>query len=350
MHLDYHILWFDDQEGTIRPFVNRVRGIIARLGFEPCIDLRIISADVQDPLANLPNQGIDLVMMDWKLGGAHDGAVVARRIRQTFRDTDIVFYSSEPAGTLRKLIFDQGIDGVFCVNREHLSDRANGIIHGQLRRVLDLNHMRGIVMAATSDLDIGMVECLEVVQQILHPGEGAAAFAADIAVRVSASLRKKAGEVDGYGQKGKFAKLLREPSFGAALRLQILQEEVGKLADRMSEPHLIEQLGKYHADVITPRNDFAHRKAEFKDGKLVLEGREQALDHDSMKALRLRLLEHSDNLRGLLTMLQELATAVGEPQIAKGLAALEEAVEGAVEASEATPPSDPPAQSPSNGA
>lgn len=336
MQLDYNILWFDDQEGTIRPFVDRISGIISRLGFEPRVDLRIVTADSGEPLAGLPDHSVDLVLMDWKLGGGHDGAVLARKVRSAFRDTDIVFYSSEPASTLRRLIFDQGIDGVFCVNREHLSDRANGIIQGQLRRVLDLNHMRGIVMAATSDLDLGMVDCLEVIQKILHPGEQSATFAGSIAGRVAKALRKKAEEVEGFGAKGKFAKLLKEPSFGAALRLEVLQEEVAKLADRVAEPHLLERLGRYHVDVITPRNDFAHRKAQVVGGKLVLEGREQPLDQESMKALRLRLLEHSDNLRGLLTMLGELAAAAGEPELAEGIAAIEEAVQDAVEASSPT--------------
>ncbi len=54
MQLDYRILWFDDQEDTITPSVERVRGMISRLGFEPKIELRIITGDVAEPLANLP--------------------------------------------------------------------------------------------------------------------------------------------------------------------------------------------------------------------------------------------------------------------------------------------------------
>ena len=60
-----------------------------------------------------------------------------------------------------------------------------------------------------------------------------------------------------------------------------------------------------------------------------------------MRNLRLRLLEHSDNLRGLLTTLRELAIEVGEPDLAEQIAAVEEAVEDAVHAAE---PSSPPAQ------
>jgi DNA-binding NarL/FixJ family response regulator len=331
MQLDYRILWFDDQPQAIRPFVERVSGIISRLGFVPNVDLRIITADVVEPLANLPTLGVDLVLMDWKLGGRHDGADLSRKVRQTFRDTDIIFYSSETKATLRELIFRQDIDGVYCCSREHLTDRANGIIQGQLRRILDLNHMRGIVMAATSDLDHGMIQCLEVVQAIAY-GDGGNDFSMGVAAQVADSLRKKAGEVEGLGAKGKVAKLLREPAFGPALRLKILQDEVSKLADRLTEPHRIEQLGTYHRDVITPRNDFAHRKAELKDGKLVLEGRDQALDHESMRALRLRLLDHADNLRGLLSLLTEIASAAGKPELAGEIAAVEAVVAHAAEA------------------
>jgi CheY-like chemotaxis protein len=344
MQLDYRILWFDDQAQAIKPFVDRVQSMIARLGFEPKVDLRIITADVAEPLANLPPQAeVDLVLMDYKLGGQHDGADLAQKLRVTFRDTDFIFYSSEPPATLRQLIFDKGIDGVFCVSRQNLSDRANGIIQGQLRRVLDLNHMRGIVMAATSDLDLGMIDCLDVVQKILHVGdEAVAAYAGEVAARISKSMRSKADDIDELGKKGKIAKLLREPSFGALLRLQLLQEEIAKLADKLGEQHVVEGLGKYHEEVITPRNDFAHRKAHVKDGKLHLEGRSDPLDHNSMKALRLRLLAHADNLRGLLSSLQELAGVAGEPALAREIAKVEAAVEEAAEAAAGAPSQSPP--------
>lgn len=333
MKLEYHVLWFDDQEQAIRPFVDRVQSIITRLGFEPKIDLRIITADIENPLVSIPSvQDVDLVLMDWKLGGTHDGAVIARRLRQSYRDTDIVFYSSESSAKLRQLIFEQGIDGVFCANRTGLSDRAGGIVNAQLRRVLDLNHMRGIVMAATSDLDLAMIDILHVLQRILHPGDGAAGFAANIAERVSRSLSKKADEVAGFGRKGRLDKLLREPAFGSSLRLEILLEEMAKLADRIGEPHLVERLGQYKDDVIGPRNDFAHRKAQIINGKLVLEGREAPLDQEAMKALRLRLLDHSDNLRSLFSLLGEIAEATCAVELKDDIAAIDNLVAEAVEA------------------
>ena len=279
-------------------------------------------------MANLPAQDeVDLVLMDWKLGGGHDGASLARRLRRFFRDTDIVFYSSESAVNLRRLIFDQDIDGVYCFNRINLSERTLGLVRAQMRKILDLNHMRGIVMAATSDLDQAMIQCLEILQRIIYPSSKEA-FAGDIGAAMAKELRRKADKIDKMVGKGQLEKLLYDPNFGAALRLAILKAEIKKLADRIDEIHLIENLDRYHTEVITPRNDFAHRRATVKDGVLILEGRDQPFDQDGMIALRLKLLAHSDNLRALLSLLGEIAGAsAGEPDLAAKIAHVEHIVE-----------------------
>lgn len=330
MRLDYHILWFEDQPANNKPYEDTIRTALARLGFEPQISMKVVVTGSGDPLAELPPQHqVDLVLMDWKLGGGHDGAELARKIRRVFRDTDIVFYSSESPKDLRRLIFEKDIDGVHCFHRTSLTERTVGLIRSQMRKILDLNHMRGIVMAATSDIDQAMIQCLEMIQSVVYPSQ-AEAFAASIGVQVAGSLRKKADEIDKLVIKGRLDKLLHEPAFGAALRLTVLQAEIKKIADRINEVHLIEGLDRYQSEVITPRNDFAHRRAVVRDGKLVLEGREQPFDQDGMVALRLKLLDHSDNLRSLISLLKEMADAAGEPALVVKISDVEQIVEDAV--------------------
>lgn len=327
MQLEYRILWFEDQPANVRPFEENIRSGLVRLGFEPRVAMRTVVAGGSDPMADLPAQrDVDLVLMDWKLGGGYDGAALARKIRQVFKDTDIVFYSSEAPKKLRKLIFDEDIDGVYCCHRTNLSDRTLGLIRAQMRKMLDLNHMRGIVMAATSDLDHAMVECLEVVHKVAYPDD-AGTFAVLISSQVAAGLRKKADEIEGFGKKGKIGKLLKDPNFGSAMRLAALQAELQKLADRITEAHLLERLGAYPTEVITPRNDFAHRRAVVVGDQLRLEGREESFNQESMIALRLRLLNHSENLRALLSLLREMADAAGEPDLASQIAAVQEVVD-----------------------
>lgn len=306
MHLDYRILWFEDQIENIRPYQANISSAISRLGFNPKIETREVIAGAKDPLANLPSaRDVDLVIMDFKLGGGYDGASLAKRLKMTYRDTDMVFYSSESAKTLRKLIFEQDIDGVFCFHRTNLSDRTIGLVQSQLRKMLDLNHMRGIVMAATSDLDQAMIECLKKIQPLIK-SDNKDEFIRGVGGRISESLRSKADQIEKFVSKGQLDKILKEPSFGAALRLSVLQEEVAKISDRISEVHLLERLASYRDDVIGPRNDFAHRRAVLANNQLVLEGRDQPFTQDSMITLRLKLLSHFDNLSGLISLLAEL--------------------------------------------
>lgn len=326
MRLEYRILWFEDQPDNVAAHQGNITSAIARLGFAPAVEWRVVIAGSGDPLANLPpQQDVDLVMMDWRLGGGFDGAELARRVRQAYRNTDIIFYSSESAKVLREQIFKQDIDGVHCFHRTNLTDRTIGLVKAQVRKVLDLNHMRGLVMAATSDLDHAMIQCLEMVQQVAYPAK-AAEFAAQIGAQVVDGLRSKANEIEKIISKGRLDKLLKEPAFGAALRLAVLQNEMTKLAEQISEVHLIESLERYQAEVIGPRNDFAHRKAIVDGGQLRLEGRQDAFDQQSMIALRLKLLDHSDNLRALLTLLKEMATAAGEQDLVAKIEGVEDAV------------------------
>lgn len=310
MLLTYRIVWFEDQVDNIRPFIERIASQISRLGFTPKIDLRAVVTGGQDPMINLPSaRDVDLVMMDWKLGGGYDGAELAKRLRVVYRDADMIFYSSESAKHLRKLIFDQDIDGVFCSHRTYLSERTMGIVQAQLRKILDLNHMRGIVMAATSDLDQTIIECLERVHLLSSAG-AKEEFANIVGSKISKSLRSKADEIDKLVRQGKLDKLLREPSFGAALRLSILQDEISKIQHQISEVHLLDGLARYKDEVIRPRNDFAHRRAVLEAGQLILEGRSEPFNQDSMVALRLKLLSHFDNLNGLISLLTEMAGGV----------------------------------------
>ncbi|WP_426136597.1 hypothetical protein [Pseudomonas sp. PWP3-1b2] len=306
MHLDYRILWFEDQIENIRPYQANISSAISRLGFNPRTETREVIAGAKDPLADLPSsRDIDLVIMDFKLGGGYDGASLAKRLKITYRDTDMIFYSSESARTLRRLIFEQDIDGVFCFHRTTLSDRTIGLVQSQLRKMLDLNHMRGIVMAATSDLDQAMIECLEKIQMLIKPDDKDE-FIREVGGKISDSLRSKADQIEKLVSKGRLDKLLREPSFGAALRLSVLQDEIAKISDKISEVHLLERLALYRDDVIGPRNDFAHRRAVLENNQLVLEGRDQPFTQDSMITLRLKLLSHFDNLSGLISLLAEL--------------------------------------------
>ncbi len=90
--------------------------------------MRVVDAG-EDPLAGLPPEtDVDLVLMDYRLGGDYDGAALAHRIRTRFQNTGIIFYSAEPPDTLRQVLFDNKIDGAYPCRREYLTERTVGIV------------------------------------------------------------------------------------------------------------------------------------------------------------------------------------------------------------------------------
>jgi hypothetical protein len=150
-----------------------------------------------------------------------------------------------------------------------------------------------------------MIECLGVIHELTYPGD-AERFAATLATDVASALSKKVLQMEGLGKKGKVDKLLANPNFGSALRLVVLQNELRKLADKISDPALLQKLETYLSDVITPRNDFAHRRAKAEGELLYLQGRKQPFNQESMVALRLQLLAHQENLKSLLALLRKM--------------------------------------------
>jgi len=302
MKLEYHILWFEDQPKNVEPMVQTIQEGVEDLGFTPRIDLRKVESAGQDPLTNLPHhRDLDLVLMDWNLGD-QDGAVLSRRVRAVFQYTDIVFYSAASTSELRRRIFDQGIDGVHCCARENLSDSTLHIIETQMHKILDVNHMRGIVIATVSDLEHQIMNCLKLLQPLAYPSNSAD-FAKAISVKIVKDLSKKITKVESLGTEGNYQALITDFSFNAGLRLQFLQKELQRLARVDHVPHL-ETLGRFLKEVVHPRNDLAHRPAVVRDGELHLEGRESPYTQRTMTDLRILLLKHVENLHNLLGLLQ----------------------------------------------
>ena len=70
---------------------------------------------------------IDLILVDWDLGGQVQGQDVIAAIRDAVPYKDVVFYSAQnPANTLRRLAFEKGVEGIYCASREELVDEVFG--------------------------------------------------------------------------------------------------------------------------------------------------------------------------------------------------------------------------------
>jgi hypothetical protein len=169
MRLDFNALWVDDQPASVKAQTFPIARRMEDEGFKFNPSLCQSLDEVRKLIANsVFSDEIDLILVDWDLGAGGHGQDAIAAIRETVPFKDIIFYSAQtPVETLRRLAFENGIEGVFCVNREELVDEVINVFDSLVKKVLDLDHTRGIVMGATSDIDKMVSECLAAMHEKL---------------------------------------------------------------------------------------------------------------------------------------------------------------------------------------
>jgi len=169
VRLDFNVLWVDDQPDHVDAQVKRIEKQMENEGFQfnatACKSMDEVQSLVSD---NVFTDEIDLVLVDWDLGNNLKGQEVIAKIRETVIYKDIIFYSAQtPAAELRKYVYENGLECVYCASRENLVDEVFGVFESLVKKVLDLDHTRGIIMSATSDIDQTVRECLVAMHLLL---------------------------------------------------------------------------------------------------------------------------------------------------------------------------------------
>lgn len=161
MRLDFNVLWVEDQKTNVEPQRQRIELLLRKEGFRLQVEFAASIDKAKDFLSNdIYGDHIDLVLMDYDLGAGDKGDQGLVEVRNKFHYKDIIFYSSQ-ASDLPKLVADQKVQGVFCSTREDLADTVDGVFEALVKKVLDIDHARGIVMGATvlvqRDLDLALL-------------------------------------------------------------------------------------------------------------------------------------------------------------------------------------------------
>ena len=149
------------------------------------------------------------------------------------------------------------MEGIYCAERENLPDEVIGVFELLIKKVLDLDHTRGIVMGATSDIDNTVNECLVAIHDKLD-GTGQAAMvkhALEFIEKRIASLTKKAGELKADGSMASLFEA--HMVFTAYDRLHVLsralkQKEFDEQVDARKSVHA------YMEKVVPDRNILGH--------------------------------------------------------------------------------------------
>jgi len=299
MQLEYNILWIDNdiQEYIDNGEVNSINSFLKDLGFEP----NIVTVDDESMIDNfILDYKYDLIISDFNLN-ATTGDVIIEKIRnEKGFSTEILFYSAKSnfrndPDVKERLAFLDRI--TFHSNRDTFLDKVEKMIELTLDKLLELNATRGLITAATSDLDVEIEEMVMLLIGKRRIEEDK--LKSFITSKVFTPLRKK---LDTFWEKyGTFQDYFH--GIDAVKKWEIFRELLKPLKSNSEITIFLEINKDYQTEVIGIRNKFAHAKAELINGQLVLRGQlgQEGFQYDANACIQIRrnLIKHKKNIESL---------------------------------------------------
>jgi len=306
VRLDFNVLWVDDQPASVAHQIKSIASQMASEGFEfnprQCTTIDEVKTAISEDVFT---DEVDLILVDWDLGNGAHGEDAIERIRETVQYKDVVFYSGQSSVIeLRQKAYEKQLEGIYCASREGLVDEVVGVFDSLIKKVLDLDHTRGIVMGATSDIDHMINTCLSLAHGKLDDG-GKAKFIKEALDRVA----DKVGNINKQGDKLKLA-----PSVEALFKAHMLFTSDDRL--RMLSSILgmdefavysagVTTVKSYREGVVRDRNTLGHAVL-VPQGKpsTVVDDTGQVVDIAQMRELRKLILSLRADFRALLDAMQ----------------------------------------------
>lgn len=309
MKLEYNILWLDNdlKDYIDNGDVKSIEEYLIDMGFEPNIVTVFDEADLHSFL----NISYDLIISDFNLN-KENGDVVIYRLREEKRlDTEILFYSAKTnfiqlKEVRDKLAFMERIN--IQIGRDSLLNKIEKVIELTVRKLFELNATRGIITAATSDLDVEIENLsISILRKHLKKNDDDLSkivenYISDFLTKNPEKFTEKYRKI-GFDNSFKFIESNRKWSiFRDSLK------ELYKTNSNVKEIGEFLEFNKtYYDDVIKLRNKFAHAKAEKNGNKVVLKGQLEdedfEFDKEACIQIRRKLINHTKYIESLKVFL-----------------------------------------------
>lgn len=308
MKLDYNILWLDNDLGDYikNGDVESINDFLIELGFEP----NIVTVFDEAELDKYLDINYDLIISDFNLN-KENGDVVIYRLREEKKlDTEILFYSArtnfiQEAAVKERLAFMERIN--IQIGRDSLLDKIEKVIELTVRKLFELNATRGLITAATSELDVE-IEALSIAILRNHLKKSDDELNGIVEFYVKDFLTKNPDKFIERHQKVGFDssfKFIEANRKWGIFRNSL--KEFSKSNTAVEIKNFLEFNKTYFEDVIKIRNKFAHAKAEKNGDKVVLKGQIEGEDFefDTAKCIEIRkkLIDHKREIENLKAFL-----------------------------------------------
>ncbi len=154
MTLIYKILWIDDRKDFFINHEDFIKDYLDGKGFE-CEFTKYTSVNEFTKKEAIPEhqKAYDLFLIDLNLDNGDTGDQIIDNIRKNTL-VDIIFYSTQ-LRDVRASVKEHDIEGVYTTgrNKDDFEEKVTDVIDITIRKVQDVNNLRGLIMAEVAELD-----------------------------------------------------------------------------------------------------------------------------------------------------------------------------------------------------
>lgn len=307
MRLDFNILWVEDQPSRVRAQFEKAKLLLEKHGFRCKAEFVKTLDEAKGYLNNdIYGDHIDLVLMDFDLGQGGRGDDGLEDVKNLFPYKDIVFYSSDAPNLLAmvaaKMVKNKNVQGIYCSTRDDIPDVVEGVFEALVKKVLDIDHSRGIVMGATSDIDHLVNDCLD---EIFRHDDAERTTAALGVIRSQAG-KKRSDFEDSIGKVEAVTKPIDLQElhnvYTSSDRLKLLQK---MLNTQSAHADNVKEINAYSGTILQKRNDLAHVRVTVQGfSRKLYNRRGEELTSGQMKELRQELLKYQNFFDSLVQSLR----------------------------------------------
>lgn len=296
MRIEYKVLWVEDVKSWYKSNFELSKEYLEDLGFKLVSKLCKNFEEVKKEYELNKLKDYDLLLVDFTLAGSPNGDEIINFIRNQKDNpilTDVIFYSND-IQSVRDSIKKFELEGVYTTHRTDFTSKFELVVDTTIKKVQEVNSMRGLIMAETSDLDALM---LTIIQKLLK-----SKISTPIESYINKLLHEIPANVDSYLSTDIEAKIQNSMHFSSL-----------KKAKTITRLYKLEGIGQkgfanlYDKDVISTRNLFAHVTEQEKDGQKVLvshlTGDKKVFNEERCIEIRHTLIKHREILENIDTVL-----------------------------------------------
>lgn len=297
MNLTFNVCWIEDQASDAE--LDAIRNSIRQNGFEPEIE-RIQTEDQIKEFATKQRHYHDyeLILLDLALGEGLRGNKLAADVRRHFPSAPLLFYSGENEAPLRKMMFDEGIEGVYCVHRADLPERVRQLV-GDLSPALNrLNAMRGLAAQVVANCD---QELRDVILYFCQEPKKADEVVAKLKEKIADNSGKFSAKLDAYNT---IDELLYELPLSSGVLFSTVRSMAREENGSDEVRDLVRAVKDYPKSVLFRRNTLAHALEERTEkGWIIQRGNAKPLKVSDFERYRGDFLRYHRDIRKLRSLL-----------------------------------------------